>query len=226
MKLAEIQARHESLPDSLAAVIGYLRAGVYRDVPEEWNRLVSGAAGEFVRELAAHLREEEEVLFSALEQEMPSSRPVLAALREDHRRFRNLSGRLALRLREGTRTAPYRISLQFLAALMEHLDRESEALENLLENLPAEVEERLTEALFDRRVRSALREFQPHLAEWNARADLLQAGRGTVRLRLRWNEGIASGLHSLRSRLTRLLKARIPAVTRIEYEYANPEIRP
>jgi hemerythrin-like domain-containing protein len=126
------QGHDGALTGRLAEVVSRLRARPYGSVIDRLDGGLHDSADRFVAELAEHLDYEERALFPAVREARPDLAAGLDRLQEEHRLLRiyaqDLAGRIDVLDREGA----FEVSRAFLAALMDHIDREralTEALE-------------------------------------------------------------------------------------------------
>lgn len=123
--ITEKKDEHDGvLTAALAEIMAHLRAGPYGPVVDHLEEALRGAAEEFVTRLASHLKHEEEVLFPGILQASPESAAEIDGLHEEHLLLRVYATDLAYRLKEGDREGAYEVSRAFLAALLDHIDRE------------------------------------------------------------------------------------------------------
>jgi hemerythrin-like domain-containing protein len=136
-------AHDAHLTDALAAVIGYLRMGAYDGLRRALDQALHSSADEFIGLLAEHLRQEEEALFPALRDAARGAAALLAPLQEQHASLRVFASELAQRLAVDDRQGACEVARSFLAALLEHVEREDRAVEELIRGLPPAATDRL-----------------------------------------------------------------------------------
>jgi len=221
MKLQDLHEDASILTNSLAGLIGYLRARSYHEISEDSERALQGTADGFEFRLREHLRDEDVIIFPSLKEILPERGADLEGLKAEHRAMRRLAGNLSELLRKGSLDRAYEVGRTFLAALFHHMDRESRILDTILKELGPEREQRLREILLDRRVRSAVQDLQPQFSEWKAALEVAATDEDFAKIRIRRSGGLATGLHSLRARLERHLKRRVPELRKIEFDYED-----
>lgn len=136
-----------SLTDALAGIIGRLHEQPYRMLQAEFAAALRGAADEFIRKLADHLRHEEEVLFPALREVAPWSERELDDLEEEHRVLGVYSRELGCRIHARDEVGVRSVGRSFLAALLDHIRRETKVVDHAVAWLDAPEEARLAEML-------------------------------------------------------------------------------
>ena len=146
-----------SLTNALAGIIERLRTRRYEGLKAFLQDLLRGETLEFTGDLAQHLKYEEEILFPALAELKPEARPRLGEVEEEHERLREFSRRLAHRLREGDASGAVAVAREFLAALLEHIDRESALVNEVVTPLGYRASIDLGRRLLLRRLRVSLR---------------------------------------------------------------------
>lgn len=143
-----ITAGHDGcLSDSLAAIVGRIREMEYLGVQIHLEQALRGSAEQFVRRLADHLRQEEEVLFPALREASAGAAADLEPLEREHRTLHLYAVDLARRIREHDVTGAREVARSFLSALMDHVGRETDEVNGILVGLDPKAAERVAARL-------------------------------------------------------------------------------
>ncbi len=140
-----------TLTESLASLIGYLRLGAYDGLRSALDEAVAQGADRFIGLLADHLRHEEEVLFPALREASPAAEELLKPLQEQHASLRVFASEFAQRLAVDDRDGACDVARSFLAALLEHIEREDRTVEALMKRLHPQTVDRLMRRLGEHR---------------------------------------------------------------------------
>jgi CheY-like chemotaxis protein len=149
---------HDStLTSALSGIIRRLRGRRYEDLQNVLKNVLHGHAVHFAGDLAEHLRYEEEVLFPSLAELKASARPELELLEKEHDRLRDYSKKLAQRLTQGDGAGAADLARTFLAVLLEHMERESAAVDAIVAPLGFAASLDLGRRLLQRRLRVSLR---------------------------------------------------------------------
>jgi iron-sulfur cluster repair protein YtfE (RIC family) len=132
--------RHErddgALLDQLARLIEKLRLVRYQSILVKVQELPTPAVEEFSDLFSRHLLYEEDILFPVLREPDPGlAEPALRGLREEHDRLRFFVRELVIRVRAGDPEGACDAARVFMAALLDHIGRESRATRKLLRKL-------------------------------------------------------------------------------------------
>ncbi|MBI2930337.1 MAG: hemerythrin domain-containing protein [Planctomycetes bacterium] len=139
--------KEEALADSLAGVIGYLRARQYEGVRDELWKILLHASDRFVNNLAEHLKDEEAQIFPALCSVAPEFGTQLEALKSEHAGLADGARDLAMRIGEGDSTQALETARGLLTQLMEHMRREDGVITAILKSRNASALRRLAKLL-------------------------------------------------------------------------------
>lgn len=145
------QMHDGSLTESLAALIGYLRLGAYDGLRSALDEAITKGADRFIGLLADHLRHEEEILFPSLREASPAAEELLKPLQEQHASLRVFASEFAQRIAVDDRDGACDVARSFLAALLEHIEREDRAVETLMKRLHPMTVDRLLRRLGEHR---------------------------------------------------------------------------
>jgi CheY-like chemotaxis protein len=157
-RVAPSETLHDStLTDALAGIIRRLRTRRYEGLKALLQDVLKGETIEFAGDLAGHLRYEEQVLFPSLAELKPEARPRLKEIEREHDRLRGYSRELAHRLGEGDGAGACGVARHFLAALLEHIERESEIVDEIVAPLGYRASVDLGRRLLLRRLRVTFR---------------------------------------------------------------------
>ncbi len=145
------QMHDGALTESLAALIGYLRLGGYDGLRNALDEAITQGADRFIGLLAKHLRQEEDILFPALREASPAAEEILRPLQEQHASLRVFASEFAQRIAVDDRDGACDVARSFLAALLEHIGREDQAVEALMKRLHPQTTDRLLRRLGEHR---------------------------------------------------------------------------
>jgi hemerythrin-like domain-containing protein len=147
MSDSALHSHDGTLTDALAGILTRLRDHPYRMLQTDFEAALRDAADDFIAKLAAHLRHEEEILFPALRELVPWSERELDALEEEHRSLRVFSRSLALRITTRDEEGIRAVGRTFLAALLDHVERETAAVDRAVGSLNADEAVRFAEII-------------------------------------------------------------------------------
>lgn len=142
-----IHGHDGTLTDALAGILTRLRDDPYRMLQAGFEAALRGAADDFIGKLAAHLRHEENVLFPALRELVPWCEHELDALEEEHRSLRIFSRNLALGITTRDGDGVRSVGRSFLAALLDHVERETASVDRAVGSLNANEAVRFAEII-------------------------------------------------------------------------------
>ncbi|MBI3098749.1 MAG: hemerythrin domain-containing protein [Planctomycetes bacterium] len=221
-----LAADHGALSDALAGVIEALRTYPGVAVGEG---MVAGPAGRsstiesqvegFVKHLAEHMREEEDVLFPALLAVSPEAEPEIEQLAEEHWPIHLTAREFSVRFTSGDVEGACRVARVFLAELLSHVGHETRVIRRILDSAGPEALRGTENLFFEWRVRSTAAELAPLLREWDSTLEIVEARDGVVSVQVGPD---APSRRPLQTQISRFLKARIPDVLRVEFEDAHP----
>ena len=139
--------QNEVLADPLMEILGRLRQYPSRVFVAGFGEALSRHAERFVARLSGHRRQAEDDLFPALRALEPGSACDLESLERDHRTLDVRSRDLALQIGDMAREEAYGATRSVLAALLDHLQREAEDVDQFVRSLDVLDSRRLSVAL-------------------------------------------------------------------------------
>lgn len=147
-----LAVRHEqddgALLDQLARLIEQLRTNRYGSIVVKVRDVSSLAAEEFSDLFSRHLLYEEEILFPVLREPAPvPAGRMLEDLRREHGKLRSFAQDLVRRVQSQDLDAACETGRLFMAALLDHIHRESVVTNKLLHGLDARSAARLQKLL-------------------------------------------------------------------------------
>jgi hemerythrin-like domain-containing protein len=142
----------QALLDELAGLIERLRSGSYAQVVQGVRDAPATGIDEFMDLLSRHLLYEENILFPSLRESAAAGAVrQLGGLEQEHGELRGFARDFVRRVREGDVDGACKLGRLFMAALLDHMDRESEITRKALAKLAPAKASRLRRALQPRR---------------------------------------------------------------------------
>jgi iron-sulfur cluster repair protein YtfE (RIC family) len=149
MALALTHERDDGLLlDELARLIERLRLNRYQSVLLRIQNPATFAAEEFSDLFSRHLLYEEDILFPVLREPAPAAAGKrLDKLKHEHETLRSFSRELVDRVRQNDLDGACKAARLFMAALLDHIARETRVTTSLLRSLDPRAADRLHKAL-------------------------------------------------------------------------------